>query len=72
MERLATALPETFPEASVDTEYGVRLELPDGAWTLVRPSGTEPYIRAYAESDEVDALVETVVGAVERAVDAAG
>jgi phosphomannomutase len=72
MERLETALPDTFPEASVDTAYGVRLELPDGGWTLVRPSGTEPYIRVYAESDEVDALVETVTGVVERAVDAAG
>ncbi|WP_226012951.1 phosphopentomutase/phosphoglucosamine mutase [Halomicrobium salinisoli] len=69
MERLETDLPERFPEAGVDTEYGVRLELPDGSWTLVRPSGTEPYVRAYAESEDVDALVETVVDAIERAVD---
>ena len=66
----AVSAPE--PSTSVDTAYGVRLELPDGGWTLVRPSGTEPYIRVYAESDEVDALVETVTGVVERAVDAAG
>ncbi|MXR51623.1 phosphomannomutase [Halovenus sp. WSH3] len=68
MERLHGRLPETFPEATVDTDYGVRLDLPDGEWTLVRPSGTEPYIRVYAESDDVDALVETVRGTVERAV----
>ncbi|WP_225334111.1 phosphopentomutase/phosphoglucosamine mutase [Halomicrobium urmianum] len=69
MERLEARLPDQFPDASVDTEYGVRLELPDGSWTLVRPSGTEPYVRAYAESEDVDALVDTVVDAVERAVD---
>jgi len=69
MERLATSLPETFPEATVDTEHGVRLELPDSAWTLVRPSGTEPYIRVYAESNTVDELTETVVNCVETAID---
>jgi len=63
MERLETTLPELFPDAAVDTEYGVRLELPDGAWTLVRPSGTEPYMRVYAE------LVGAVTEAVARAID---
>jgi len=71
MERLATTLPETFPEASVDTEYGVRLERPDGSWLLVRPSGTEAYVRLYAESDDVDELVATARATIERAVDAA-
>jgi phosphomannomutase len=68
MDTLETTLPERFPEASVNTEYGVRLDLPDGSWTLVRPSGTEPYIRVYAESETVDALVETVSEAVESAI----
>lgn len=71
MSRLESALPEAFPEAEVDTEYGVRLELPDGSWVLVRPSGTEPYVRVYAESDDVDALVETATDVVERAVSGA-
>jgi phosphomannomutase len=69
MERLETTLPATFPDATVSTEYGVRLELPSGAWTLVRPSGTEPYIRVYAESESVDDLTETVVEAVGAAVE---
>jgi phosphomannomutase len=69
MAALETALSETFPDASVDTEYGVRLELPDGSWTLVRPSGTEPYVRVYAESEAVDDLVATVVSEVEAAVE---
>jgi phosphomannomutase len=68
MSRLRGQLPKTFPEAAVDTDYGVRLDLSAGAWTLVRPSGTEPYIRIYAESEDVNGLVETVRDAVERAV----
>jgi phosphomannomutase len=70
MERVETAIPERFPEASVETEYGVRATLPDGSWVLVRPSGTEPYVRVYAESDDVNALVGEGVEAVEAAVEA--
>ncbi len=69
MDDLTDRLPETFPDATVDTDHGVRLEFPDASWTLVRPSGTEPYVRVYAESDEVDELVEAVVSVVSTAVD---
>lgn len=68
MDELATTLPAAFPAASVDTEHGVRLELTAGEWTLVRPSGTEPYIRIYAESETVDELVERVQAEVEAAI----
>ncbi|WP_276258183.1 phosphomannomutase [Haloglomus litoreum] len=71
MSALETALPAEFPDAAVDTEHGVRLEI-DGGWTLVRPSGTEPYVRVYAEHDDVDALVERTVAVVEDAVADAG
>ncbi|WP_418285211.1 phosphomannomutase [Halorubrum sp. DTA46] len=71
MDRLATSLPEAFPEATVDTDHGVRLEFSDASWTLVRPSGTEPYVRVYAESDAVDELVAEVADLVAAAVDAA-
>ncbi|PSP39178.1 phosphomannomutase [Halobacteriales archaeon QH_2_66_30] len=70
MSQLERTLPETFPEASVDMEYGVRLEFDGGEWTLVRPSGTEPYIRVYAESDDVDDLVDAVIERIEQAIDA--
>jgi phosphomannomutase len=68
MADLTTRLPDTFPEAAVDTDHGVRLELPDSSWVLVRPSGTEPYVRVYAESDDVDALIDAATDAVESAV----
>ncbi|GAA0658498.1 phosphopentomutase/phosphoglucosamine mutase [Salarchaeum japonicum] len=68
MDALETTIPDAFPDADIDTEYGVRAEFPDGSWTLVRPSGTEPYVRVYAEADDVDALVGDVTELVEGAV----
>jgi phosphomannomutase len=68
MERVASELPRRFPEASLDPEHGVRLDLPGGSWLLVRPSGTEPLIRIYAESDDVESLLETARTVVEAAV----
>ena len=71
MDHLETALPDRFDDVSVDTDYGIRLEFPDASWLLVRPSGTEPYVRLYAESDDVEALVSEARGEIEAAVDAA-
>ncbi len=36
--------------ARVDTKDGVKFYMADGSWLLVRPSGTEPVLRIYAES----------------------
>ncbi|MFB6106184.1 MAG: phosphomannomutase [Halobacteriaceae archaeon] len=68
MARVEAALPERFPEADVETTAGVRLAFPDGSWVLVRPSGTEPYLRVYVESDAVDRLVAAAVETVEESV----
>ncbi len=68
MEAVQRRLPEQFPAAQIDTTFGVRATFDDGTWTLVRPSGTEPYIRVYAESTDVDTLVDNVVVLVEEAV----
>ena len=35
---------------------GVKLILADGSWILARPSGTEPLVRVYAESDSQEKL----------------
>jgi len=69
MSGLESRLPEAFPDADVATEYGLRLTFPDGSWLLVRPSGTEPYLRLYAESDDVDALVDTASESIRRCID---
>jgi phosphomannomutase len=46
----------------VDRTDGLKLFLEDDAWVLMRPSGTEPVVRCYAESHsekETAALVES-------------
>ena len=35
---------------------GVKLVLADGSWLLVRPSGTEPKLRVYAETTSEERL----------------
>ena len=51
----------------VDRRDGVKLLLEGDAWVMMRPSGTEPLVRIYAEAattDEVNELLdaaETVV-----------
>jgi len=69
MDLLGERLPDTFPEADVDTEHGVRLGFEDGSWVLVRPSGTEPYLRVYVESDDVDEVLDTVTDVISEAVE---
>jgi len=59
----------------VETVDGLKLGYPDGSWILVRPSGTEPVFRLYAEAgsgERVDqlirehrALIESVVESLE-------
>jgi phosphomannomutase len=59
LDDLAGALPETVAgRAVVDTTTtdGFKLALADGSWLLVRPSGTEPKLRLYAEADDDDRL----------------
>ena len=64
IDDLETALPETVAGreiADVVTLDGFKLLLDDGSWLLVRPSGTEPKMRVYAEAasrDRVDALLD--------------
>ena len=71
MSGVAETLPDRFTDARVDTDHGVRVDRPDGSWVLVRPSGTEPVIRIYAEGEDVARLVETARDVVERAVSSA-
>ena len=45
----------------VNTRDGVKYLMADSSWLLIRPSGTEPVLRVYAEAhdqQEVEALLE--------------
>ncbi|KXB00285.1 hypothetical protein AKJ42_01295, partial [candidate division MSBL1 archaeon SCGC-AAA261C02] len=58
-EKVMQSVEEQAPQVFGDiveklTLDGLRLEFEDGAWLLVRPSGTEPYIRVTAEADDED------------------
>ena len=47
--------------ARKDFKDGVKLYLEDGTtWILVRPSGTEPLLRIYIESDSQEKIDEIV------------
>lgn len=39
-----------FPVADVSCQDGIKYTLKDGSWLLIRPSGTEPILRIYAEA----------------------
>jgi len=68
MTTLETSLPERFPAAESSQDHGVRLVFPDRSWILVRPSGTEPCIRVYVESDEATELLSAATAVIEQAV----
>jgi phosphomannomutase len=54
--RLPERLRQEFKEfagrrvAGADRTDGLQLQFDDGSWVLMRPSGTEPVVRVYAES----------------------
>ncbi|MEG0072046.1 MAG: phosphoglucosamine mutase [Raoultibacter sp.] len=46
---------------AIDRRDGVKFSLEDDAWVMMRPSGTEPLVRIYAEAatmEEVEALLD--------------
>lgn len=59
INRLRHNPPETFAGrqvVGVSDIDGAKVLLSDGSWFLVRPSGTEPLIRVYAEAHDPDSL----------------
>ena len=63
IDALGDAIPETVAGravADVVTLDGFKLLLDDGAWLLVRPSGTEPKMRVYAEGTDDEAVAAVV------------
>ncbi len=64
VERLNKQAPDAIAGVSVErvnTKDGIKYLLEDDSWLLIRPSGTEPVLRIYAESsdpDRVQALLD--------------
>jgi phosphoglucosamine mutase len=50
MRVLSAAVAREFPQAKILSMDGIRADLPDRSWVLVRASGTEPILRITAES----------------------
>jgi phosphomannomutase len=55
-DRVANALDalERHCSAAADRLDGLRLDWPDKSWLLVRPSNTEPIVRAFAEATTIE------------------
>jgi len=54
IDKIISRLSDEFPNA--DTTDGVKIVFDKKNWIMVRPSGTEPIIRIYAESDSEENL----------------
>jgi alpha-D-glucose phosphate-specific phosphoglucomutase len=78
IDSLEAELPDSMAGVAVDsmtTVDGFKLELADGTWILMRPSGTEPKLRIYAEaqdSERTDSLLAAGRNLVEPLIDVDG
>jgi phosphomannomutase len=64
VEMLLNLAPDQIAGVTIEdiqTTDGVKYYLDDGSWLLIRPSGTEPVLRVYAEAPNkrrVEALLD--------------
>jgi phosphomannomutase len=57
--------------ATVNTRDGIKYLLEDDSWLLIRPSGTEPVLRVYAEAHSEE-TVQRLLDEGRSLADAAG
>ena len=65
------AVVDMYPDAPMNRMDGLKLEFGD-AWLAVRPSGTEPVLRVFAESPDLDLARGLVARALERVREVTG
>ena len=59
LDTVYATLRSAFPDATVDTQDGLRLSWPD-RWVHIRPSGTEPIVRVIAEGPDEGSARELI------------
>ena len=52
--KLISSLKEEFPNS--DTTDGIKISIDSKNWVMIRPSGTEPIVRVYAEAESQEKL----------------
>lgn len=61
IDELGEGIPETVAGAAVESISevdGFKIVLADGSWLLIRPSGTEPVMRVYAEATSQERVAD--------------
>ena len=59
--KLVSTLKEEYPNS--DTSDGIKITINSETWVMIRPSGTEPIVRVYAEAgsqQKLDALMSEI------------
>lgn len=60
MSRVERLVKEKYSGELLDARDGIKVKFEDGSWILIRPSGTEPYFRCYAESTSASKAKELI------------
>ena len=63
-EVVISELLKEFPDS--DTSDGIKIQVDDNNWVMIRPSGTEPIIRIYGESNSQQNLNSLISNFVEK------
>ncbi len=62
--KLISTLKEEYPDS--DTTDGIKITLDEKNWVMIRPSGTEPIVRVYAEAESQDKLDQMMSKYIEK------